>query len=104
MYPDGFRELLLYIKENYGNPTIYITENGNLFVLFTTNKLFFLLKQSKTLIFLFSTGFYEANNMSLPLHEALKDDTRIEYHHKHLLALLSAIRSDDLSLSLLLSD
>ncbi|ONM16733.1 Beta-glucosidase 32 [Zea mays] len=64
MYPDGFRELLLYIKENYGNPTIYITENG----------------------------FDEANNMSLPLHEALKDDTRIEYHHKHLLALLSAIR------------
>ncbi|PAN38664.1 hypothetical protein PAHAL_7G187900 [Panicum hallii] len=64
MYPRGFSELLLYIKENYGNPTIYITENG----------------------------FDEANNMSLPLQEALKDDTRIVYHHGHLLALLSAIR------------
>ncbi|TVU15612.1 hypothetical protein EJB05_39142, partial [Eragrostis curvula] len=29
IYPRGFQELLLYIKENYGNPTIYITENGN---------------------------------------------------------------------------
>lgn len=47
MYPDGFRELLLYIKENYGNPTIYITENGNLFVLFTTNKLFFFSSNQK---------------------------------------------------------
>ncbi|OEL35431.1 Beta-glucosidase 13 [Dichanthelium oligosanthes] len=37
-------------------------------------------------------SFDEANNMSLPLQEALKDDTRIEYHHKHLLSLLSAIR------------
>ncbi|KAG0526256.1 hypothetical protein BDA96_06G130200 [Sorghum bicolor] len=64
MYPQGFRELLLYMKKNYGNPAIYITENG----------------------------FDEANNKSLPLQEALKDDTRIEYHHKHLLALLSAIR------------
>jgi beta-glucosidase len=51
------------------------------------------LKQSKN-IFYFNTGFDEANKMSLPLQEALKDDTRIEYHQKHLLALLSAIRSD----------
>ncbi|XBI95903.1 hypothetical protein VPH35_032273 [Triticum aestivum] len=64
VYPQGFRDLLLYIKDNYHNPTIYITENG-------TN---------------------EANNKSLPLKEALKDDARIEYHHRHLDALLSAIR------------
>nr|CAB3484842.1 unnamed protein product [Digitaria exilis]CAB3487367.1 unnamed protein product [Digitaria exilis] len=64
IYPRGLHEILLYIKENYGNPAIYITENG----------------------------IDEANNMSLPLHEALKDDTRVEYHSKHLLALLSAIR------------
>ncbi|KAL6652541.1 hypothetical protein ACP70R_011466 [Stipagrostis hirtigluma subsp. patula] len=64
IYPQGFRELLLYIKENYGNPTIYITENG----------------------------VDEFNNKSLPLHEALKDDTRIEYHHNHLLSLLNATR------------
>lgn len=29
IYPQGFRDLLLYVKENYGNPTVYITENGN---------------------------------------------------------------------------
>ncbi|KAJ1271497.1 hypothetical protein BS78_06G131900 [Paspalum vaginatum] len=28
IYPQGLRELLLYVKENYGNPTIYITENA----------------------------------------------------------------------------
>ncbi|KAL6882565.1 hypothetical protein ACP4OV_011255 [Aristida adscensionis] len=64
IYPQGFRDLLLYVKKNYDNPTVYITENG----------------------------VDEANNKSLPLHEALKDDARIDYHHKHLLALLSAIR------------
>ncbi|XP_052153006.1 beta-glucosidase 13 [Oryza glaberrima] len=64
IYPQGFRELVLYVKENYGNPTIYITENG----------------------------VDEFNNKTLPLQEALKDDTRIDYYHKHLLSLLSAIR------------
>ncbi|EEC77466.1 hypothetical protein OsI_16288 [Oryza sativa Indica Group] len=64
VYPQGFRDLLLYVKENYGNPTVYITENG----------------------------VDEFNNKTLPLQEALKDDARIEYYHKHLLSLLSAIR------------
>ncbi|KAF0910477.1 hypothetical protein E2562_002933 [Oryza meyeriana var. granulata] len=64
IYPQGFHELLLYIKENYGNAIIYITENG----------------------------VDEVNNKTMPLKEALKDDTRIEYYHKHLLALLGAMR------------
>nr|Q7XKV5.2 RecName: Full=Beta-glucosidase 11; Short=Os4bglu11; Flags: Precursor [Oryza sativa Japonica Group]CAE05482.2 OSJNBa0022H21.2 [Oryza sativa Japonica Group] len=64
IYPEGICEMLLYVKENYGNPTIYITENG----------------------------VDEVNNKTMPLEEALKDDTRIEYYHKHLLALLSAMR------------
>ncbi|KAK3224020.1 hypothetical protein Dsin_011045 [Dipteronia sinensis] len=28
VYPKGLRDLLIYVKENYNNPTIYITENG----------------------------------------------------------------------------
>ncbi|XP_024025384.1 beta-glucosidase 17-like [Morus notabilis] len=28
VYPQGIEELVLYIKENYNNPPIYITENG----------------------------------------------------------------------------
>ncbi|KAK1683796.1 hypothetical protein QYE76_044644 [Lolium multiflorum] len=64
IYPRGLRELVLYIKDNYGNPAIYITENG----------------------------VDEANDKSLPLEESLKDYARIEYHHKHLIALMSAIR------------
>ena len=43
--------------------------------------------------FPFILGVDEVNNKSLPLQEALKDSTRIEYYHKHLLALQSAIRS-----------
>ena len=27
IYPKGLYELLLYVKEKYGNPTVYITEN-----------------------------------------------------------------------------
>lgn len=28
MVPQGFRNLLTYIKNEYGNPEIYVTENG----------------------------------------------------------------------------
>jgi hypothetical protein len=29
VYPKGIRDLLLYTKEKYNNPLVYITENGN---------------------------------------------------------------------------
>ena len=86
---------------------VYLGTTGVWLQIFSWNELFLIkksyfphleekkarLKQYEN-IFYFNTRFDEANNMSLPLQEALKDDTRIEYHHKHLLALLSAIRSD----------
>ncbi|KAF8659755.1 hypothetical protein HU200_058217 [Digitaria exilis] len=64
IYPKGLHELLLYVKKTYGNPTVYITENG----------------------------VPEISNSSLTLQEVLKDDIRIQYYHDHLLALRSAVR------------
>ncbi|KAF8666362.1 hypothetical protein HU200_053465 [Digitaria exilis] len=64
IYPKGLHELLLYVKETYGNPTVYITENG----------------------------VPEISNSSLTLQEVLKDHTVIQYYHDHLLALRSAVR------------
>lgn len=98
IYPQGFRDLLLYVKENYGNPTVYITENGDFcchIAFFTISIMLRLFSSWKTTLetFSFILGVDEVNNKSLPLQEALKDSTRIEYYHKHLLALQSAIRS-----------
>ncbi|XP_021280661.1 vicianin hydrolase-like [Herrania umbratica] len=64
IYPKGLRELLFYIKENYSNPPIYITENG----------------------------VADANNASLPIKDALKDNVRIRYLYGHLTYLLKAIK------------
>ncbi|KAG1327197.1 putative Beta-glucosidase 12 [Cocos nucifera] len=64
VYPRGIGDLLLHIKAKYNNPVIYVTENG----------------------------VDELNNKSASLEEALKDDTRINFHSKHLLSVLGAIR------------
>ncbi|XP_044490042.1 beta-glucosidase 13-like [Mangifera indica] len=64
VYPRGLRDLLLYVKEKYNNPLVYITENG----------------------------IDEFNNASLPLEQALKDPMRIDYYHRHLLFLERAIK------------
>ncbi|KAK1266618.1 Beta-glucosidase 12 [Acorus gramineus] len=64
VYPKGIRSLLKYIKTEYNNPLIYITENG----------------------------IDEVNNGTLSLQEALKDDTRIDYYHQHLQQIRRAIK------------
>ncbi|XP_042425249.1 beta-glucosidase 13-like isoform X1 [Zingiber officinale] len=64
IYPPGLKELLLHVKTKYNNPVIYITENG----------------------------VDEVNNDTLPLEEALKDDTRTSYFEQHLFYLNQAIR------------
>ncbi|XP_062172031.1 beta-glucosidase 12-like [Alnus glutinosa] len=63
VYPRGLRDLLLYVKEKYHNPLIYITENG----------------------------IDESNNATLSLEEALIDKPRIEYYYGHLFYLRRAI-------------
>ncbi|KAF5447883.1 hypothetical protein F2P56_033400, partial [Juglans regia] len=63
VYPEGIYGLLVYTKTKYGDPEIYITENGT----------------------------DEVNNASIPLEEALMDTPRIEYHYKHLVQVHKAI-------------
>ncbi|KAG6679370.1 hypothetical protein I3842_14G127600 [Carya illinoinensis] len=64
LYPRGIRDLLLYTKQKYHNPLIYITENG----------------------------IDGINNATLSLEEALVDNQRIEYYCSHLWYLQKAIR------------
>ncbi|XP_020223607.1 beta-glucosidase 12-like [Cajanus cajan] len=64
VYPKGFRELLLYTKEKYNNPLIYITENG----------------------------MSEIIDPTQPLEESLQDTYRFDYFYHHLFYLHSAMR------------
>ncbi|KAL6327466.1 hypothetical protein AAG906_020062 [Vitis piasezkii] len=62
--PWGIRKLILYIKEKYNDPTIYITENG----------------------------MATANNASVPVKEDLNDTLRTTFHRGHLYYLSKAIK------------
>ncbi|KAG6632544.1 beta-glucosidase 24-like [Carya illinoinensis] len=63
VYPKGIYDLLVYTKTEYGDPEIYITENG----------------------------VNEVKNASLPIKEALVDTHRIDYHYRHLAQVHKAI-------------
>ncbi|PKH69351.1 hypothetical protein CRG98_050144 [Punica granatum] len=64
VYPKGIWNLLQYVKYKYGNPLIYITENG----------------------------ISEFNNSTLPLEQQLADPMRIDYYYRHLWYLQRAIK------------
>ncbi|ESW22410.1 hypothetical protein PHAVU_005G151700 [Phaseolus vulgaris] len=64
VYPKGFKNILLYLKEKYEDPLIYITENGR------SN---------------------DVNDETKTLEEARMDIFRIDYHYRHLYYLLSAM-------------
>ncbi|KAM1752367.1 hypothetical protein ACFX11_010360 [Malus domestica] len=65
VYPKGIHDLVLYTKEKYNDPLIYITENG----------------------------VSELNNPELSIEEALLDTGRIDYHYRHLCYLQAAIKN-----------
>ncbi|OMO63797.1 Glycoside hydrolase, family 1 [Corchorus olitorius] len=60
--PSGMRSLMQYIKEKYGNPLVYITENG----------------------------MDDPNSIFIPIQDAFKDEKRIKYHNDYLTNLLAA--------------
>ncbi|XP_039124074.1 beta-glucosidase 12-like isoform X2 [Dioscorea cayenensis subsp. rotundata] len=64
VYPDGIRDLLLYTKNKYNDPVIYITENGT----------------------------SELDSETLSLQEALDDKKRVNYYALHLSKVEEAIR------------
>ncbi|MCL7044291.1 hypothetical protein MKW94_018370 [Papaver nudicaule] len=62
VYPSGIKDVLLYVKETYNNPPIYITENG-----------------------------YPSNTTE-SFEEAITDATRVNYYIQHLYHLQQAIK------------
>ncbi|XP_004507319.1 non-cyanogenic beta-glucosidase-like [Cicer arietinum] len=65
VYPRGLRDLLLYIKDRYNNPVVYIHENG----------------------------MNEFNDPTLPVNEALLDTYRIDYYYRHFYYMRYAIQA-----------
>ncbi|CAN0916944.1 Beta-glucosidase 24 [Linum grandiflorum] len=66
LYPDGLRQLLVYIQNKYKDPVIYITENG----------------------------LSEKDNTTQSLAEALNDEGRIDFYNSHLTSILRAINEN----------
>lgn len=64
--PQGMRKLMNYVKQKYGNPPVFITENG----------------------------MDDSNNPFIPLKDALNDGKRTKYFHDYLSNLLASIRDD----------
>ncbi|KMT08968.1 hypothetical protein BVRB_6g136810 [Beta vulgaris subsp. vulgaris] len=64
--PRGMRELMNYIKHKYGNPIVFITENG----------------------------MDDGNSIFKSLEDALKDEKRIRYFNGYLENLAAAIKED----------
>ncbi|KAK2984183.1 hypothetical protein RJ640_002913 [Escallonia rubra] len=69
VYPEGLLDYLLYVKNKYNDPKIYISENG--------------------------IDQYDDPESPLPLWEALSDYKRVYYYNKHLSILKTAIDKYD---------
>ncbi|KAF3450131.1 hypothetical protein FNV43_RR06211 [Rhamnella rubrinervis] len=62
MYPEGLQNLLIYIKNKYNNPPVYITENG------------------------------VGDPSTLPFNVIINDTIRIKYIHDHISSILKSIK------------
>ncbi|CAI0463067.1 unnamed protein product [Linum tenue] len=64
--PQGLRSLMNYVKQRYGNPPVYITENG----------------------------MDDPNSLFKSIKDAQKDEKRIRYLNDYLTSLLASIKED----------
>lgn len=76
VHPDGLKNLLLYVKTEYGNPEVYVTENGMPDKPTITGSVNDMIAQGKT----------------AELEAAFYDDYRIQHAHDHLVAVREAIK------------
>lgn len=82
-----------YIKHRYGNPPVFITENGKI-----KHTSLNLLRQEREFVmmiyFVYFVGMDDPNNFLISRKEALKDTKRIRYHHDYLSSLQASIKED----------
>ncbi|KAG0486235.1 hypothetical protein HPP92_008330 [Vanilla planifolia] len=81
VYPRGIRDLLLYTKERYNDPEIYITENGVMEV------------KSYPLIITSGTNPPNSRELSAVIPPEINDIYRSQYQDNHLQQVLEAIRN-----------
>ncbi|AQK40584.1 Beta-glucosidase2 [Zea mays] len=65
LYPEGLKDILMIMKNKYGNPPIYITENG--------------------------IGDVDTKEKPLPMEAALNDYKRLDYIQRHISTLKESI-------------
>lgn len=86
----------MYIKNTYGDPLIYITENGKEISSLTLNP-FNIIKIENTnrVPIVFLLGWVDKTDNTKTIEQARVDLERIDYHNKHLQSLRDAIRQGD---------
>ncbi|KAA8522508.1 hypothetical protein F0562_013131 [Nyssa sinensis] len=91
IYPEGIYKLLVYVKDTYRNPLVYLTENGNS----QLNNLYLTINHIDPALNarIDFVGVGEANDAKLILSKALIDVPRIDYIDKHLRFLQAAIHT-----------
>lgn len=83
---------MIHIKENYNNPILYITENGNeQNFIFSMNYIYTRYHITLTILInkFCTTGVFQFNSNNVT--EFIRDEVRVSFHREHLTYLHQAI-------------